>query len=66
MLMRFGWGRFDFTMCNPPFYTSHDEVKELQSQKTNDPFSVSPIYFHLTLRRLQVDGNDTGLYWIVK
>lgn len=44
--------RFDVTMCNPPFYSSHDEVKELQSQKTDDPFAVRTILSRLIRLKL--------------
>ncbi|KAF3892105.1 U6 small nuclear RNA (adenine-(43)-N(6))-methyltransferase [Trichophyton interdigitale] len=30
----------DFTMCNPPFYESHEEMKQLAEEKQNEPLSV--------------------------
>lgn len=33
--------RIDFTMTNPPFYSSIEEVVESQAAKELDPFAVS-------------------------
>lgn len=38
-------------MCNPPFYTSRDELIESAKQKKRPPFSVCenwPLYFDIT------------------
>ena len=37
--------RFDFTMCNPPFYASETEVLESHAGKNEAPFAVRfPLY----------------------
>ena len=33
---------FDFTMCNPPFYSSADEIENLAKEKATSPNAVSP------------------------
>lgn len=47
-------------MCNPPFYASYDEVKELQSQKASDPFSVR--HFAVVLGSVVLTRVDVGMY----
>jgi 23S rRNA A1618 N6-methylase RlmF len=32
--------RFDFTMCNPPFYSSYEEIRHLQAEKEELPAQV--------------------------
>ena len=32
--------KIDFLMCNPPFYSSQDELLSLAAQKSRPPFSV--------------------------
>ncbi|KAJ5345232.1 hypothetical protein N7452_003236 [Penicillium brevicompactum] len=39
-LEKLGHERLDFTMCNPPFYTSRDELVESAKQKKRPPFSA--------------------------
>ncbi|CAI7578163.1 unnamed protein product [Penicillium bialowiezense] len=39
-LEKLGHERLDFTMCNPPFYTSPDELVESAKQKKRPPFSA--------------------------
>lgn len=36
---------FDFTMCNPPFYSSFEEVARSASEKELAPNAVSNILF---------------------
>ncbi|KAJ5927118.1 hypothetical protein N7516_008891 [Penicillium verrucosum] len=40
-LDKLGCQNLDFTMCNPPFYTSSAELKQSAEQKEREPFSVS-------------------------
>ncbi|KAF7515360.1 hypothetical protein PCG10_003376 [Penicillium crustosum] len=40
-LEKLGRQTLDFTMCNPPFYTSFNELKQSAEQKEQEPFSVS-------------------------
>lgn len=35
-------GSLDFTMCNPPFYTSRDEMLASAEEKERPPFTVRP------------------------
>lgn len=35
--------RLDFTMCNPPFYASRDELIASAEAKERPPFTVIPI-----------------------
>lgn len=35
--------RLDFTMCNPPFYQSRDELISSAKAKQRPPFSVSTL-----------------------
>ncbi|KAG0156180.1 hypothetical protein PDIDSM_3357 [Penicillium digitatum] len=39
-LEKLGRQRLDFTMCNPPFYTSSNELKQSAEQKEREPFSA--------------------------
>ncbi|KAJ5836328.1 hypothetical protein N7447_002354 [Penicillium robsamsonii] len=39
-LEKLGCQTLDFTMCNPPFYTSSYELNKSAEQKERDPFSV--------------------------
>ncbi|CAI7672975.1 unnamed protein product [Penicillium palitans] len=39
-LEKLGRQTLDFTMCNPPFYTSPDELKQSAEQKEQEPFST--------------------------
>ncbi|CAI7647123.1 unnamed protein product [Penicillium glandicola] len=39
-LEKLGRQTLDFTMCNPPFYTSSIELKQSAAQKERDPFST--------------------------
>ncbi|OQE25960.1 hypothetical protein PENFLA_c007G04548 [Penicillium flavigenum] len=39
-LEKLGCQTLDFTMCNPPFYTSSNELKQSAEQKEREPFST--------------------------
>ncbi|KAJ6132665.1 hypothetical protein N7471_007880 [Penicillium samsonianum] len=39
-LEKLGRQTLDFTMCNPPFYTSANELKQSAEQKEREPFST--------------------------
>ncbi|OQD65770.1 hypothetical protein PENPOL_c005G06413 [Penicillium polonicum] len=39
-LEKLGRQTLDFTMCNPPFYASSDELKQSAQQKEQEPFST--------------------------
>ena len=35
---------FDFTMCNPPFYNSAEDVAKSASEKDSAPYAVSILF----------------------
>lgn len=37
---RYRTHRIDLTMCNPPFYESHDEIRDLAALKAVEPFAT--------------------------
>ncbi|KAF3028884.1 hypothetical protein E8E15_008150 [Penicillium rubens] len=39
-LEKLGCQKLDFTMCNPPFYTSPNELKQSAEQKEREPYST--------------------------
>lgn len=48
----------DFTMCNPPFYTSREEMIGAAQAKERPPFSVRHIYSLVNLLL-----TSPGMYW---
>ena len=49
---------FEFTMCNPPFYSSPEEVAKSASEKDMEPYAVSIVLFDST----KSDNLHLGMY----
>jgi 23S rRNA A1618 N6-methylase RlmF len=61
--------RLDFTMCNPPFYSSREEMIASAEAKERPPFSVSPKLneaYRIQLKTRHRHAQEMRLRWSLR